>query len=122
MANLDQIADYTADAFTVTEDTNAVTRSTGTLDGASVKQYGKVVTINITCHSTSATAQGANIFTGVLDEKYRPTAAQTFGFGFNGERSIGFLIGASGNIVIRNCGSSLPANAEARVSATYILS
>lgn len=108
----------------VSTPTVSVSATTGTLSGAYVRQYGKLVQISLTFQNSSSVASGSNIFTGTLDtEGLRPLVVTSGGSYYGAHAIMGFL-NQAGAITIRNASStavSIGGTNTATVSFTYIV-
>lgn len=108
----------------VSTPTISVSATTGTLSGAYVRQYGKIIQLSITFQNSSSVASGANIFTGTLNtEGLRPLVVTSGGSYFGAHAIMGFL-NQAGAITIRNASStavSISGSNTATVSFTYIV-
>lgn len=106
---------------TLEEPTPSVTASVGVVNSVKANRFGQIVQMYLRVHKTAATAQGSNIFEGILDSSDLIPVLTSCGCGYYGTRNITGTITNTGSIVIRNCGESLPANTAVTVSFTYLV-
>ena len=100
--------------------TPSITSSTGTLNDASITKVGRVITLTVSVKNSSNVAAGSNIFSGTIENKYKPSA-NSYGLGYNGA-SVGVLaVVDTGSIVVRCAGAALGANNTMVASVTYIV-
>lgn len=112
---------YGDGVFDITSSITNVT--TGTKVSAKVAKFGAVVSFHLTFTNTSSVASGSNVFAAKLNaSKYRPLLDWATGGGYYGGASLNLAIDSSGNITVRNCGSSaITCRQNSNVVATYIV-
>lgn len=109
--------------LSVTNGTNAVTKTSGnaTVRESNYYQYGKVVEMRLVLDTTASTSAGSNVFQGTIKNALKPMEYVT-GVGFNGGAIQIGQISPEGEVLIRNCVSSLASGKATGIHFTYLIS
>ena len=96
----------------------SITTTTGTLISVTASRRNGIVTMQIVAQNSSDIGNGGNVFTGKLSN-YLP-ATNAFGAGYYVGVSLGLFINTSGNITIRNTGSTISKYNNVAPCVTYV--
>lgn len=97
-----------------------LTINEGALDSFWYNRVGRVVTIRVAAHKTTAVSSGSNVFRCQIPDNLRPMNTSAYGVGYYGGAAVVMHIAQGGELIIRACGGSINANGQVWVGATYI--
>ena len=96
------------------------TSGSSTLNIASARKQGNVVTVYFDINPTAAISAGSDILSGTIIEDLKPTVGNVTGFTYYGSKSIGVGIWTTGTIAFRAV-SAIASGENFRGSITYVL-
>lgn len=119
--SINDALDYTADNASVKTFTPSFNPTVGSVVDASIIQYGRVCSLNLTITKTTATSAGSNMFSGTMSDAPLPANAARF-VGYAGSAIVVAHLNTDGSISGRVVGAQISANANVGVAGIYMTS